>query len=146
MSLSQRLVTVLLMLMLGLAAHPAFAGSGFYDQPPLRELELQRFIDTFPVFKAWVRSSGERPAPGTDANGAPTFTWTEPVAAKVRELGWEPERFFFVLGKTAAGLAIIENGDAYAGPQRPADMPPVTPGELALIQRDLVSLLRITNK
>lgn len=126
------------------SAHAAEAG--FYAQPPMAEAELARFIDSFPAFKAWSRTTGDRPAPSLDASGNPGFTWSEGAAAKARELGWQPERFFFVLGKAAACLAVIENGEDYSAKARPPDMPPVSKEEVAAVQRHLVSLLRTTSE
>lgn len=126
------------------AAHAA--EGGFYSQPPMSEPELMRFIDTFPKFREWSRTSGDRPAPMTDGAGNPSFTWSEAAAAKVTALGWQPDRFFFVLGKAAACLAVIENGATYKDAGRPPDMPPVTDGEIAIVQRNLVSLLRVTSE
>lgn len=122
------------------------AEAGFYAQPPMSEAELARFIDSFPAFKAWSRKTGDRPAPSLDASGNPAFTWSEGAAAKARELGWQPERFFFVLGKAAACLAVIENGEDYSAKARPPDMPSVSKEEVAAVQRHLVSLLRTTSE
>ena len=126
------------------SAHAAEAG--FYAQPPMREEELARFIDGFPAFKAWSRKTGDRPAPSIDATGTPGFTWSDGAAAKARELGWQPERFFFVLGKAAACLAVIENDEDYSAKARPPDLPAVSKEEVALVQRHLVSLLRATSE
>lgn len=115
---------------------------GFYNQPPFSSAELLRFIDDFPRFRAWARSAGETPHPGTTDAGQPTFEYSPKAAAEVERMGWTAQRFFCVMGRSAAALAVIEEGDALSGANRPADMPTVTDGETELVRRHLTSLLR----
>lgn len=63
------------------------------------------------------------------------------LADHVGRLGWEPERFFCVMGRAAAALAIIEQGQEITD-RLPADMPEVAPEELDLVQDRLPALLR----
>ena len=65
-----------------------------------------------------------------------------PRAAEwVRGQGWEPVRFFCVMGRMAAALVIVEEGNDMSG-TRPRDMPGVTEDELALARRHLGSMLK----
>lgn len=128
-----------------LTAPHAHAAGGFYDQPPFDGAELSRFIDDFPRFRDWAKRApdlGEAPHPAVDANGQPGFAYSANAAAEVERMGWKPERFFCLMGRSAAALAVIEEGDALTGANRPADMPLVTDAETELVRRQLSSLLR----
>ena len=132
-------------LALFLLAAPEARAAGFYDQPPFDNAELTRFIDDFPRFRDWTKRTpdlGDAPHPAVDANGLPGFAYSPAAAAEVERMGWKPERFFCIMGRSAAALADIEEGDALAGANRPADMPQVTGAETELVRRQLSSLLR----
>ncbi|MBG3876182.1 hypothetical protein FVW20_03845 [Desulfovibrio oxamicus] len=129
-------------LVLLLLTAPEARAAGFYEQPPFDNAELTRFIDDFPRFRDWVKRAGEAPHPSVGADGLPGFEYSAPAAAELERMGWKPERFFFIMGRSAAALADIEEGDALAGANRPADMPQVTPAETELVRRQLASLLR----
>lgn len=134
-----------LCLALLLLAAPGARAAGFYDQPPFDNAELTRFIDDFPRFRDWAKRTpnlGVAPHPTVGADGQPGFEYSAPAAAEVERMGWKPERFFCIMGRSAAALADIEEGDALAGANRPADMPQVTPAETELVRRQLASLLR----
>ena len=53
--------------------------------------------------------------------------------------GWQPARFFCVMGRLAAALVIVEEGNDMGS--RPADMPSVSNEELALTRRHIGTLL-----
>ena len=113
-----------------------------YAQAPYTEKELVRFIESMPHFLAWARSAGTPPAhPVTNAAGKPDFTYTPEAAAKTQEIGWEPRRFFYLLGKTAAALYLVGEGTDLTH-ALPPDMPTVTETEMALVRKHLGSLLR----
>lgn len=136
---------VCICLALLLLAAPEARAAGFYDQPPFDNAELTRFIDDFPRFRDWAKRApdlGDAPHPAVDANGLPGFAYSPAAAAEVERMGWKPERFFCIMGRAAAALADIEEGDALAGANRPADMPQVTGAETELVRRQLSSLLR----
>ena len=118
---------------------PARAES-FYDQPPMTGQELLKFIDDLPVYRAWARKTKELAHPGLSKEGRPTFIYSDKAAAKVRELGWEPKRFFCVMGRAAAALAMQERGNP--GAERPVDMPVVTPSEFNLVRRHGAALTK----
>lgn len=125
-----------------LLAAPEARAAGFYDQPPFDNAELTRFIDDFPRFRDWAKRVNEAPHPSVGADGLPGFEYSAAATAEVERMGWKPERFFCIMGRSAAALADIEEGDALAGAKRPADMPQVTPAETELVRRQLASLLR----
>jgi hypothetical protein len=112
-----------------------------YAQNPYTEKELVSFIESMPHFLAWVRVSKAKVHPAVNAAGRPDFAYTPEAAAKVRELGWEPRRFFCLLGRTAAALYRVEEGADLAN-ALPPDMPTVTDAEMALVRKHLASLLR----
>jgi len=113
-----------------------------YAQDPYTEKELVRFIESMPHFLTWARSGSTPQAhPVTNAAGKPDFTYTPEAAAKTRELGWEPRRFFCLMGRTAAALYLVGEGtDLMLA--LPPDMPTVTAAEMALVRKHLAALLR----
>ncbi|MDR3044042.1 MAG: hypothetical protein LBU75_07230 [Desulfovibrio sp.] len=128
-----------------LLAAPEARAAGFYDQSPFDNAELTRFIDDFPRFRDWMKRApdqGDAPHPSVGTDGLPSFEYSAVAAAELERMGWKPERFFCIMGRSAAALADIEEGDALAGANRPADMPQVTPAETELVRRQLASLLR----
>ena len=89
---------------------------------------------------AWARESGEEAHPVL-RNGKADFVYSPRAAEWVRAQGWEPVRFFCVMGRMAAALVIVEEGNDMRG-TRPRDMPGVTEEELALARRHLGTMLK----
>jgi hypothetical protein len=114
--------------------------AGFYDQPPMTETELRQFIVDLPVFRTWVHTNGELTHPGLDDEGRPGFVYSPKAAARVEALGWKPERFFCLMGRIAAAMAILELGEP--GLDRPVDMPYVSAAEARLVRRHFDALVR----
>lgn len=116
-------------------------GSTVYEgQPVVREGELSTFLELLPRFRAWCGTHGEDAHPVINVEGKPDFKYSPAAAAWVKEQGFEPARFFCVMGRMAAALAIVEEGNDYAG-SRPKDMPSVDPKELSLARKHLGELL-----
>jgi hypothetical protein len=129
---------------LGVAAagtQAAAQATDVYAQDAYTEKELVRFIESMPHFLAWARAGKATAYPVVNAAGQPDFAYTQEAAAKARELGWEPRRFFCILGRSAAALYIVEEG-ADLTQALPPDMPAVTDAEIALVRKHLASLLR----
>ena len=112
-----------------------------YAQPRVTAAELDRLIDDLPQFRDWLRANGETAHPVLTPDGRPGFLYSPRTADHVGQLGWEPERFFCVMGRAAAALAIIEQGQEIRD-RLLADMPEVAPEELDLVQDRLPALLR----
>ena len=115
--------------------------SDVYAQDPYTEKELVRFIESMPHFLAWVRADKAKVHPAVNAAGKPDFVYTPEAAAKAQALGWEPRRFFCLLGRTAAALYLVEEGTDLST-TLPSDMPTVTDTEMALVRKHLAALLR----
>jgi hypothetical protein len=111
-------------------------------QPPYTEKELVKFIENMPHFLAWARVGKVKVRPVVNAAGKPDFAYTLEAAAKAQELGWEPRRFFCLLGRSAAALYLVEEGTDSMNNASPPDMPTVTAAEMALVRKHLASLLR----
>lgn len=112
-----------------------------YDrQPPVTDKELTGFLEVLPRFRAWARESREEAHPVL-RNGKADFLYSPRAAEWVRAQGWEPVRFFCVMGRMAAALVIVEEGNDMSG-TRPRDMPGVTEEELALARRHLGAMLK----
>lgn len=117
------------------------AGATVYDnQPPVTENEVTAFVALLPKFREWARRHGEEAHPVLNGEGKPDFAYSRAAANWVEERSFDAPRFFCVMGKMAAALVIVEEGNDFKG-TRPADMPPVTPQELDLARRRLGELL-----
>ena len=120
---------------------PGAATQTVYDkQPPTTEKELSAFLELLPRFRAWARSAGVTAHPHA-VNGRADFLYPAEAASWVSRNGWKPVRFFCVMGRMAAALAIIEEGNDLKN-VHPADMPTVSEAELELARRHLGELLK----
>ena len=113
----------------------------YENQAPVTEAELNRFIELLPQFRAWARQNNEDAHPIVDGNNKPDFAFSANAAKWVSQRGIQPARFFCIMGRTAAGLVIVEEGNDYKG-TRPADMPPVAESELELVRKHLGEILQ----
>lgn len=117
------------------------AASSVYDkQPPVTDKELIDFLEVLPQFRAWAKANNEEAHPIL-RNGKADFLYSPNAAAWVQEHKWNPVRFFCVMGRMAAALSIVEEGNDMSG-ARSKDMPEVSEGELALARRHLGSMLK----
>ncbi|MBD5553395.1 MAG: hypothetical protein HDQ44_03555 [Desulfovibrio sp.] len=116
-------------------------GETVYDRQPLvTENELADFIALLPQFRSWARQNHEDAHPVVNAAGKPDFKYSRAAADWVAAHGFSPARFFCVMGRMAAGVVIIEEGNDLKG-ALPADMPTVDKREIALARRHLGELL-----
>ena len=110
-------------LLLLLTVLPASAET-LYNQPPFSEKELNQFIADLPRFRAWIKTNKEK---------------AHPIV--IEAAGWKPERFFCIMGRAAAAVAIIQQGDAITK-EPPIEMPNVSDDELDVVRRNLPGLLK----
>lgn len=123
---------------------PAVAASAdvlsVYDgQSDVTEKELLQFLDLLPQFRRWAHAGQEEAHPVLRRNKA-DFLYSDRAAQWVAEKGWEPRRFFCVMGRMAAALVLVEEGGNELA--RPKDMPPVSKAELELARKHLGSILK----
>lgn len=111
----------------------------YAGQPAVTEKEVLAFVEILPRFRAWAREGHEEAHPVV-RGGKADFLYSPRAAEWVSGQGWQPARFFCVMGRLAAALVIVEEGNDMRG-TRPADMPSVTPEELTLVRTHLGSLL-----
>ncbi|MBR3663110.1 MAG: serine/threonine protein phosphatase [Desulfovibrio sp.] len=152
----QRILHTLLLLLLTLsltipALDAAFAAGRketasktltVYDnQGPVSEKELLRFLEVLPEFRNWARKEHEEAHPLLTA-GRPDFFYSDNAALWIKKRGWDPRRFFCIMGRMAAALVIAEEGNDLKG-IRPPDMPKVSDAETELAHRHLGQLLKI---
>ena len=120
---------------------PVEKGATVYDkQPPITETELSSFIGLLPQFRSWAKQNHEEAHPIVNAAGKPDFKYSSKSADWLKARGFAPVRFFCIMGRMAAGVVIIEEGNDLPA-TRPADMPPVDSSEVALARRHLGELL-----
>lgn len=112
----------------------------YTNQPPVTENEISSFIEVLPRFRVWARKNGEEAHPIVASNGQPDFLYSDNAAKWVSSHNFDPPRFFCIMGRLAAGLVVVEEGNDIKG-TRPADMPSVDPVEISLIRKHLGELL-----
>lgn len=127
----------------GKAAQAVQAATVYDNQPPVTDKELLSFLELQPRFRAWAEEHREDAHPVL-RNGKADFLYSPHAAEWVRAQGWDPVRFFCVMGRTAAALFIVEEGNDMKG-TRPRDMPSVSEAELALTRRHLGTMLKVLN-
>ncbi|MBQ7739286.1 MAG: hypothetical protein IJT59_06510 [Desulfovibrionaceae bacterium] len=127
------------MFALGGSVWPTNVKTVYDNQPPTTEKELLTFLDLLPSFRTWARENHEEAHPYLN-NGRPDFIYSAKAAHWVEKKGFEPRRFFCVMGRMAAALVIVEEGfDTKTS--RPKDMPVVTEKETALARKHLGKML-----
>jgi len=119
----------------------AKATSVYDGQPHFTNEELASFIELLPHFRAWAIPNNIKANPVVNKDGKADFIYSQEAAEWVLSNNWKPERFFFVMGRAAAALAVIEEGNDLLT-RRPTDMPVVPEEELRLVRRHLGSLLK----
>lgn len=122
-------------------AQAAPKGATVYDrQPSVTEAELAEFIALLPRFRHWAKQNHEEAHPVVNPAGQPDFAYSAKSADWLKAQGFAPVRFFCIMGRMAAGVVIIEEGNDMQG-MRPRDMPMVDQQEVALARRHLGELL-----
>ena len=120
----------------------AAAVTTVYDgQSPVEEKELLRFLDVLPQFRSWARENRIEAHP-VARRGKADFLYPEDAARWVEAKGWDARRFFCVMGRMAAALVIVEEGNDLQ--VRPKDMPVVDKSEVELARKHLGSLLKVS--
>jgi len=64
-------------------------------QPPLSAAELDRFMADYPAYRDWIREN----VVSSEAD------YSAPIAAHLKSIGWENDRYFHVLSAVTARLA-----------------------------------------
>ncbi len=113
-----------------------------YDrQGPVTEKELTRFLRLLPQFREWASAKNEEAHPFL-TKGKPDFKYSAQAAGWIQKQGWDARRFFCVMGRMAAAVVVIEEGNDFKG-TRPADMPSVSQKEIELARTHLAELLQV---
>lgn len=116
-------------------------GATVYEgQAPVTEAELKAFIVLLPRFRLWARRNHEEAHPIVNRQGQADFLYSAKAAQWVKDNNFNPVRFFCVMGRMAACLVIIEEGNDLQS-NRPGDMPQVDQTEINLARRHLGELL-----
>ena len=112
----------------------------YENQPPVQEKELLSFLELLPAFRSWAQAHQEEAHPVL-RQGKADFLYSPRAARWVTEHGWQPVRFFCVMGRMAAALVIVAEGNDM-GNTRPPDMPGVSDSELELARRHMGAMLK----
>lgn len=116
-------------------------GATVYDkQPPVTESEIISFVSLLPQFRTWARAQGEEAHPVVSSSGQPDFIYSPKASEWVQSHNFNSRRFFCIMGRLAAGMVIIEEGNDFKG-TRPNDMPEISSSELELVRRHMGELL-----
>jgi hypothetical protein len=116
----------------------------YENQPLVTDKELSAFLEILPLFRSWTGENREDTPTVGLRNGKADFFYSPKAEAWVKTRGWKPERFFCVMGRMAAALVIVEEGNDMSG-TRPPDMPAVAEKELELVRRHLGAILKALN-
>lgn len=120
-------------------------GKTVYDsQPDVTEKELMIFLALLPEFRNWAKQNNEDAHPVLSKDGNPDFFFSGKTAKWIKDHNINPARFFCIMGKMAAALVIVEEGNDFKG-TRPKDMPAVSQKELDLARNHLGELLSASN-
>lgn len=117
---------------------PQSAGSVYDNQAEFTEAELLKLCRDLPEFRAWVKTSGEKPHPSV-RKGKADFTYSEQAADWARFRGWDDRRFFCVMGRSAAAFAQLTDG---AKQSQYRDMPTLTRKELDLVELHMGEIMK----
>ncbi len=117
----------------------AHAATVYENQEPIQEKELLAFIAVLPDFRVWANTHKEEAYPKV-TQGKADFAYSDKAAQWVTSRGWNPDRFFSVMGKAAAALFIVAEGSEVTKTP-PPDMPMVTQAELNLVRTHFKALL-----
>ncbi|MBR4741435.1 MAG: hypothetical protein IK079_00860 [Desulfovibrio sp.] len=101
-------------------------------------------MEVLPHFRTWAQKNHEEAHP-TLTKGQPDFLYSAKAAQWVKEKGFDPRRFFCVMGKMAAALVVVEEGNDFHG-TRPLDMPKVEENEVKLAAKNLDKMLTASGK
>ncbi len=118
----------------------ANAKTVYEGQPPMTNKELLSFIELLPRFRSWAASNEDKTAPSIN-EGKADFMYSAKAAEWVKARGWEPDRFFAIMGRAAAALFIVAEGNEMKN-EKPSDMPVVSKSELELVRQNLAALLQ----
>ena len=130
------------LLLCGLTVAAPAAVTTVYDgQGPVEEKELLRFLEVLPQFRSWARENRIEAHP-VARKGKADFLYADEAARWVEARGWDARRFFCVMGRMAAALVIVEEGNDLQ--VRPRDMPVVDKAEVELARKHLGSLLKVS--
>ncbi len=133
------MMLIVSMLFVSAFANDARAESVYDNQKPMEDKELSSFIKLLPQFRAWAVSMEEEANPIT-VDGKPDFKYSESAAQWVQGRGWDPRRFFSIMGRAFAAVFLLAEGIGIES-ERPLDMPAVTQEELDLVSKYLAELL-----
>lgn len=114
----------------------------YANQPPVTEKEVSSFIEALPRFRVWASKNGEEARPVVSSSGQPDFLYSDNAARWVSSNNFDPPRFFCIMGRLAAGLVIVTEGNDFKG-TRPPDMPSVDPQEIMLVRKHMSQLLSV---
>jgi hypothetical protein len=77
------------------------------DQAPFDWSELSRFMSDYPGFASWLEEAGETYGAMDDPSAIQSMAFSENIQSYLSSLGWEPERFFYILSHVGAGLSAV---------------------------------------
>lgn len=114
----------------------------YENQPDFTEEELLRFIRHLPDFRTWMHQQGEKAYPVVK-KGKPDFYYSPAAAEWVEYRSWDARRFFCVMGRSAAALVLVSEGEQAKKLYR--DMPKPSKAECELVQKHMGELLKAGN-
>ena len=114
----------------------------YENQPDFTEEKLMRFIRHLPDFRTWMRKHNEKAYPIVK-KGKPDFHYSPAAAEWVTFRSWDARRFFCIMGRSAAALVLVSEGEQEKKLYR--DMPRPSKAECELVQKHMGELLKAGN-
>ena len=114
----------------------------YENQPDFTEEELMRFIRHLPDFRTWMRKHNEKAYPIVKKS-KPDFHYSPAAAEWVTFRSWDARRFFCIMGRSAAALVLVSEGEQAKKLYR--DMPRPSKAECELVQKHMGELLKAGN-
>lgn len=121
---------------------PRSTANVYENQPDFTEEELLRFIRHLPDFRSWMHQHNEKAYPVVK-KGKPDFYYSPAAAEWVEFRSWDARRFFCIMGRSAAALVLVSEGEQAKKLYR--DMPKPSKAECELVSKHMGELLKAGN-
>ncbi|MBF0339944.1 MAG: hypothetical protein HQL95_03155 [Magnetococcales bacterium] len=91
------------------------------EQTPFNKTELDKFLADYPGFTQWVGKQNNLSDPVRNPWVLSGMRFDKGFTALLKEKGWEPERFFYLLNHVNTGLSMVASEKSQADAQARMD-------------------------
>ena len=103
----KRISMIVVLFMVTMMCAPFTGFAQYADQAPFDGSELSKFMSDYPDFVSWAREAGEMYGSIEDPNVVQSMALSESLQSYVSSLGWDTERFFYMMTHVASGLSAV---------------------------------------